>query len=362
MSVFEKSVSERNTGVILGRGEPRSNGHAMHRGWFRIRLPLLKAKFNLCRIRKAVKELLTFTIIQGQNRVKEEHESSFQTEEGSTRPIFGIEKANEEVNEKTNATAPVPLSSYNIVKTGRKPRVRYTLSPLNDTAYEDDTEYEDDPGLLRCSNVAGSVPSGPFKRRSSTSYRLNALKRLHSSRRTTAPLQSALLRSIETPIRQVNTKSPATSISQINTKSRATSISQIDTKSPATSISQIDTKSPALSNYGLLTPPSFNNKPRVTFHFFLSDPNLGAITIPISECDTCTSFFNYAATAQALCGSKSHETTPGALSVNTGEFDWPIVVPWKDQRSFRKMIEFVRKAEDRSSEDLNIKVNYIKNG
>lgn len=90
------------------------------------------------------------------------------------------------------------------------------------------------------------------------------------------------------------------------------------------------------------TQPSKHQQWNTTVHFFLSDPNLGAIPVSLHDCMTRHTFLAEAVTAWH--GLESGSSNPTLLSVR---FDWapvPMVIKWKDKAGFRMMLEAIAAA------------------
>jgi hypothetical protein len=99
---------------------------------------------------------------------------------------------------------------------------------------------------------------------------------------------------------------------------------------------------------------------KITFHFFLSDADLGAIPQDFVHCNTYTSFFNQALAAWKILGGEDRNTVMTAVSVVLASVDWPIVIPWRNKDGFEMMIGIVTKAAMEKGEHLDVKVKCMR--
>lgn len=108
------------------------------------------------------------------------------------------------------------------------------------------------------------------------------------------------------------------------------------------------------------TQPSKHQQWNTTLHFFLSDPNLGAIPVSLHDCMTRDSFLAEALTAWH--GLEPGSSNPKLLSVR---FDWapvPMVIKWKNKAGFRMMLEAIAAAPcwQKLDHHCNIEVRCVK--
>lgn len=99
---------------------------------------------------------------------------------------------------------------------------------------------------------------------------------------------------------------------------------------------------------------------KITFHFFLSDADLGAIPQDFVHCNNFTSFFNQALEAWEILGGEDRNTIMTAVSVVLVSVDWPIVIPWRNKDGFEMMMGIVTKAAMGNQEHLDVKVKCMR--
>lgn len=100
--------------------------------------------------------------------------------------------------------------------------------------------------------------------------------------------------------------------------------------------------------------------PETTFHFFLSDPTLGAVAHSASTCDTANAFFDAALAAWKLTASKQQqEPVLVGLKVSWDGGKRPAVLPWRDAESFNKMMATVGIAKNLEQGGLDVEVSCI---
>ncbi|MCJ1473479.1 hypothetical protein MMC13_002130 [Lambiella insularis] len=100
--------------------------------------------------------------------------------------------------------------------------------------------------------------------------------------------------------------------------------------------------------------------PEITFHFFLSDPALGAVAHSASSCDTANAFFNAALAAWKLTAGKQYqEPVIAGLKASWEGAKRAIVVPWRDNKSYRQLKMTLSTAKPAEDGNVDVEVQCI---
>jgi len=96
--------------------------------------------------------------------------------------------------------------------------------------------------------------------------------------------------------------------------------------------------------------------PNISFHFFGSDPSLGAVPKPYTAVNSSNSFFGTAVEAWMLAGHARPRTTAfTAVSVTWEGAKRPVMIPWHDADGFQGMISAVKKAERKGEVEVEVR-------
>jgi len=100
----------------------------------------------------------------------------------------------------------------------------------------------------------------------------------------------------------------------------------------------------------------------IGFHFFLSDPALGAIHKLASDCSTAELFFEAALASFKITCYQGEELKIAAVGVSWKGAIWPVVIRWKDAEGFGRMVSTVGRmaaASTSASQDFEVEVRCI---
>ena len=93
----------------------------------------------------------------------------------------------------------------------------------------------------------------------------------------------------------------------------------------------------------------------ISFHFFGSNPSLGAIPKPYTAVNSSNAFFGAAKEAWMLTGkTRSRTTAFTAVSVTWDGAKRPVMIPWYDSDGFQGMISAVKKAERKGEVEVEV--------
>lgn len=94
----------------------------------------------------------------------------------------------------------------------------------------------------------------------------------------------------------------------------------------------------------------------VIFHFFLEDEQHGAISQPLRNCQTMSSFFDEALAAWATLSEEQHQVRMVAVKVLVQDVSRPIVVLWRNKEGWERMMNTVRKQAAEKPTVLDVEV------
>lgn len=97
----------------------------------------------------------------------------------------------------------------------------------------------------------------------------------------------------------------------------------------------------------------------VIVHFFLSDDSLGAVPIPLDQCNSVDRFFNQALRAWRFLGIPDGGDSMAGVRVMMEGVQWPIIVAWGEVDAFGWLIDAITKAKGGRTDDLHVQVKCI---
>jgi len=141
----------------------------------------------------------------------------------------------------------------------------------------------------------------------------------------------------------------------------------VKTTSPKTPLKKgrADPKTPISPALTVTPTQPFSGEPAlkagVIVHFFLSDDRIGAIPVPLDQCDSVDSFFNQALRAWSFLGNSDGGDSLVGVRVIMHGVPWPIIVAWKAADAFGWMMDAITKVKSGKTDDLHVSVTCITN-
>ena len=99
---------------------------------------------------------------------------------------------------------------------------------------------------------------------------------------------------------------------------------------------------------------------RITFRFFSSNLSFGAVPKRLSQCTTAVSFFDEAFMAWCIFGGDEQNSRIGGVSVTYEGMKVPMIVPWRHNDGFERMVEEISEAALARRGCLDVQVRCIK--
>ena len=99
---------------------------------------------------------------------------------------------------------------------------------------------------------------------------------------------------------------------------------------------------------------------RITFRFFSSNPSFGAVPQRLSQCTTAVSFFDEAFMAWCIFGGEEQNSRIGGVSIAYEGMKVPMIVPWRNNDGFERMVEEISEAALAWKGRLDVQVKCIK--
>lgn len=104
--------------------------------------------------------------------------------------------------------------------------------------------------------------------------------------------------------------------------------------------------------------PSTNKN--VIFQFFLANEHHGVVPQAFENCETMGSFFDKALASWGALGEERHQPRMAAVKVTIEGMSRPMVVLWRDQESFKTMMDMVLEQAAGKQKNLNVEVRCYK--
>ena len=177
-----------------------------------------------------------------------------------------------------------------------------------------------------------SCVRGPFRKDYSRSTLLSALEKRSSS--PEVPLAHTTGR------KRSQCEALNDSAGGKTTRKKATTSRKRTTRTP-----------PSVAGKAPLTPPTTPGcltNADISFYFFTSDENLGAIPAGFEKCSSARGFYDQA--LQALSVVRGHLRESDLIGVNVliDALKWPLILPWRDPDSHSGMMENLKSLASRS--------------
>lgn len=97
----------------------------------------------------------------------------------------------------------------------------------------------------------------------------------------------------------------------------------------------------------------------IIVHFFLSDETLGAIPVPLEQCNSVDTFFTQAMSAWRFLGNPDGSDSMAGIRVIMEGVQWPTIVSWGAADAFGRMMDAIAKARIGKMDDLHVQVKCI---
>ena len=137
-------------------------------------------------------------------------------------------------------------------------------------------------------------------------------------------------------------------------------INFVDDFSSSGSCTRKRLRSPSADTMTLVPRKPLTSNDHIIFHFFLSDPNLGAIPWPASNCNTSSDHFEAACAASIITASSIPlEPRIVGVTVSWDGANRPIFILWGDTEGFQNMMLTVTEAKHAEDGKLDVEIRCI---